>query len=53
MERKFQTTEPIVEKVWEADVAFAADYIPSASATAQQKEYRTENVDSSLIKIST
>jgi len=34
-------------------VAFAAGCIPSASPTAQPQEYRTGNVDNSLIKIGT
>jgi len=33
--------------------AFAAGCIPSASPTAQPQEYRTENVDNSLIKVGT
>jgi putative transposase len=33
--------------------AFAVGCIPSASPTAQPKEYRAENVDSSLIKVGT
>ena len=33
--------------------AFAAGCIPSASPTAQPQEYRTENVDNSLIKLGT
>jgi len=33
--------------------AFAIGCIPSASPTAQPKEYRAENVDSSLIKVGT
>ena len=33
--------------------AFAADCIPSASPTAQPQEYRTRNVDNSLIKVGT
>ena len=33
--------------------AFAASCIPSASPTAQPKEYTTENVDNSLIKVGT
>ena len=33
--------------------AFAADCIPSASPTAQPQEYRTGNVNNSLIKVGT
>jgi hypothetical protein len=33
--------------------AFAADCIPSASPMAQPQEYKTANIDNSLIKVST